>query len=129
MDLVLTGVDHSVADALNRASSGEENISETALRQFHQYCRAGFFGWEDGYYQHADGLFPETAFGSMKSNIMSRIGNIGYRTQWRIQRHTFGPEYVAWMDKLVAEIPMDPTVDSLAEWRSGLAKERSGTPY
>jgi hypothetical protein len=33
------------------------------------------------------------------------------------------------MDKLLAETPIDGSGDTVAEWRSGLAAERSGAPY
>ena len=129
MDVVVTAMESSAAEAINKGWSGEENISETALRQFRQYCRAAFVGWQDGYYQHLDGLFPETALGSLMGDATTQLGNIGWRTQWRIQRQAFGPQFVAWVDKLAAEAPIDPSVDSLAVWRSALAKERSGAPY
>src|SRR5262249_5703905 len=117
MDTIMGGIDFSVAEALNRGWSGDENMSEPALRQFRQYCRAAFVGLQDGYYQHLDGLFPETAFGSLKADARM-LGSIGVRTQWHIQRKSFGPEFVAWIDKLVAELPIDEPVDPLFVWRS-----------
>jgi hypothetical protein len=129
VDININGADASVSEAINRGSRGEENISETALRQFHHYWRASFFAWQDAFNQHTEGLSTESAFDENESNVRNWLGNIGVRTQWRIQRNGFGREFVAWMDKLVAETPIDDSGDTVIEWRNGLAAERSGAPY
>ena len=129
VDINASGADPLICEALNRGSRGEENISETSLRQFYQYWRASFFIWEDGFYQYAEGLSTETAFDAHKANIGNWLKNIGVRTQWRLQRGGFGREFAAWMDKLVAETLIDETADAVVLWRNAMAAERSGAPY
>ena len=129
MTVVTSGIEPSAAEALNKGERGEEDISEINLRQFRQYCRAAFWGWEDGFYQHSSGLFTDAAFTTYTINIRQIMRSIGFRTQWRLQRRTWGPEYVAWMDKLLAETPIDDSGDTAGQWRNALAAERSGAPY
>jgi hypothetical protein len=127
--LITSGMDPSAAEAINRGMRGELDISEASLRQFQLYWRGGFYSWEDAFYQHADGLFVEPAFRALKVHIRDVVQNTGIRAQWRLQRRGFAPEFVSWMDKLVAETPIDEAVDSLGLWRSALAAEGSGAPY
>jgi hypothetical protein len=124
-----SGADPSISEALTRGSRGEENISETTLRQFHQYWRASFFIWQDTFNQHAAGLATESLLDEHKTNIGYWLGNIGVRTQWRLQRTGFARDFVAWVDKLVTETPIDDSPDSVVLWRRALAAERSGAPY
>jgi hypothetical protein len=129
VNINMSGMDASVSEALNGGYRGEENIPDSALRQFHHYWRASFLTWEDTFYQHSGGLYPESAFDRFKTHIGSLLGNIGFRTQWRLQRRSFGPEFVAWMDQQVAEAPIDAPLEIAAHWRNALVAERSGAPY
>ena len=128
VNINMSGIDPSTSEALNKGSRGEENMSEITIRQFYQYWRASFFTWEDTFHQHSSGLYPETAFDSLK-NQRFHLENIGVRAQWRLQRRSFGPEFVAWMDKLVAETPIDTPLELGARWQNALVAERSGAPY
>ena len=123
------GADPSGSEALVRVARGEEDISATILRQSQQFWLAGFVLWEDSFYQHAEGLLTESAFQSHTAKIGMWVANIGARAQWRLQRHGFGHEFVAWMDKLVSETPLDETTDPVDRWRKALAAERTGAPY
>jgi hypothetical protein len=124
-----SGADPLISEALTRGSRGDEDISETSLRQVHQYWRASFFIWEDSFYQHTKGLFTETDFDAQEANTRNWLRNIGVRTQWRLQRTGFGREFVAWMDKLAADVPIDNSTDTVVLWRNAMAAERSGAPY
>jgi len=126
MDILASGTDLSVSDALEKGMRGETNISETVLRQFYQYWRAVFWNWEESFYQNDEGLFPESAFDRLRTNVEVLMRNVGIQAQWRIQRQTFGPEFVVWMDKLVAEIPVVKAADPLVIWRSALEEVRAG---
>ena len=129
VNINLSGIDPSISEAINRGNRGEESMSEITIRQFYQYWRASFFTWEDTFHQHSGGLFPEAAFDSLKAQRGHHLGNIGVRAQWRLQRRSFGPEFVAWMDKLISETPIDAPLELTAPWRDAVAAEKSGAPY
>ena len=124
--IIRSGTESSVSDALDIGMRGDGEISETKLRQFSQYWRAVFWAWEDAYYQHADGLYSESAFNRLKVNVVGLIPNIGIQAQLRIQRRTFGPEFVAWIDELVAGAGIDKPADPLVVWRTTLEALRAG---
>lgn len=126
MDILTSGTDPSVADAIDKGMRGDEGVSEIKLRQFQQYARAIFWAWDDAFYQHADGLYTEVAFFRLRVNVESLMRNVGIQAQWKIQRQTFGPEFVAWMDKVVAEARIDKSADPLVLWRSALEEVRAG---
>jgi hypothetical protein len=48
---------------------------------------------------------------------------------WRMNRATFEAEFVAWMDKLIAETPIGDAPDMEVGWRNALRAEKSGAPY
>jgi len=129
VDANLRGADPSLSEALSRGSRGQENLSETTLRQVHQYWRATFFIWQDSFDQYAAGLSTEKTLEVHRSNLKSRLGDIGVRTQWRLQRKSFGREFVAWIDNLLIETPMEEFADPVVMWREALTAERSGAPY
>ena len=111
------------------ATSGEaESPTPGGFAQYGLYWRANFYGWEDAFYQHLDGLYSEAAFNTHEANVRNIAQNIGMRVQWRLQRQAFGPEFVAWLDKLIVETPMIG-IPLTERWRDAVAAERSGAPY
>jgi hypothetical protein len=126
MDILTSGMEPSVSDALDKGTRGDEDIHEIALRQFHQYWRAVFWSWEAAFYQHEDELFSESAFYRFTASIRGLMGNVGIQAQWRIQRQTFGIEFIVWMDKLVAETQIDKSADPIVLWRAALEEVRAG---
>lgn len=127
MDILAIGAQQSVSEALNKGMCGDEDLSETQLRQFQQYCRGIFWAWEDAFYHHDDGLYSETAFDRLKLNVTGLVSNVGVRGQWRLQRHTFAAAFVAWVEELISETRIDEATDSLDLWRTALKEVRAGT--
>ena len=127
VDIVLTGTEHSFAEAWAKVRSGE--LSASGLNQLNSYWRATFYNWEDAFYQHRDGLLTEHAFSAVTANVRSIVRNVVNRAQWRMQRASFGPEFVAWLDELVAQTPSQEQADIMVLWNDALAAERSGAPY
>jgi hypothetical protein len=112
------------AETMLKVNRGEEDIPAQRLQPHFLYWRANLHGWQDAFYQHADGLLTETAFNNVRLSVRSIVSGVfGLRIMWRLNRGAFGPEFVAWMDKLVAETPNLPF--PLADrWREAVAAER-----
>ena len=119
----------SVGEAMMKGIRGVEDLSDIELFQMTIFCRSSFYDMEDAFYQHRDGLLSDSAFKIFAINMTNPIRSIGTRAQWRLQRHTYGPEFVAWLDKLIADTEMQGPLTMNATWRTALAAERSGAPY
>src|SRR5262249_37024803 len=104
-EVSLKAVEPAVAESLMSVIEGGESITETALLQHACYSRAAFISWGDAFFQARDGQVSSSAFDSLGRTVGQVMRNIFFRTEWRLQRATFEPEFVAWMDGLVASAP------------------------
>jgi hypothetical protein len=125
-DMGLKGVESDVAEVFVTLGKGGDAISEKVLLQWMSYTRSAFINWDDAFSQHKDGLLSGSALESLERTVGQVMRGVTWRTEWRLQRETFAPEFVAWMDKLVADHPRLEPVDRVASWRSAFEAEQSG---
>jgi hypothetical protein len=126
--IILAGTDPSLADAFTKGTFGDEDISSTQLTQFGAALRAVFVNCEDTYYQHKEGLLDEAGFAGFVTGLKGSFRYPGFRTQWKSARRNYAIEFVEFMDKLLAETPVNPPTDVLARWRAGIAAEKAMVP-
>lgn len=124
--MLLETTNASVADAVTKGWSGQPDISETQFYQFAQVCRATFVNSEDTFYQHAEGLLNETAFASFVAGMKGSFRAAGFRAQWKRTRNNYGTEFAEFMDKMRAEVSVEPSFDVFALWKRDVARELSG---
>ncbi|MBV9571021.1 MAG: hypothetical protein JO056_07265 [Alphaproteobacteria bacterium] len=129
VDIVLSLTDASLSEAMGKGRHCAVDISDIALRQFAAYWRASFYSWEEGFYQHRDSLLDDAGFNALATNVKYNLGNIGVRTQWRLQRQSFGREFVTWIDDLTVTTPIEAAADTLIQWQHAIAAEREGVTY
>jgi hypothetical protein len=123
--IVLTGTEPSLADAFVKGAFGDDDISLTQLMQFSAVCRATIINSEDTFYQHKDGLLDEATFVGFVAGMKGTFRYPGFRAQWKTVRRNHGNEFVEFMDKLIAEIPVAPRTDILARWAASVAAEKA----
>jgi hypothetical protein len=129
VQVILSSIEPSLSAVFEKGINGAEDISVGEWRAFSSYWRAGFLGWEDSFYQHRDGLFIGAAYHAWEVYVRSSMKVVGTRALWRHARAWNGPEFVAWMDKVIAETPLIENAENLEIWRNDVRAERSGTPY
>ena len=123
VDMNLTATEPSLADALAKAVAGATGMTSTQLIQLDVFCRATFLNGEDSFFQHKDGLLSDASFASYTGGMLATFSLPAFRVQWKYQRGIFASEYVAFMDKLVAEAPKVSPIDRVARWSADLAAE------
>jgi hypothetical protein len=124
VDLILSTKDEALADAYLRAVVGDTSISPTQFNQFRQILRATFVNCEDTFYQHEEGVLNDAAFASFVTGMKGTLQWAGFRAQWKTVRSNYGAEFVEFMDKIVAEIPVSKTPeDAFAIWKNDVAAE------
>jgi hypothetical protein len=125
VDLLSGLADPALSDACARGNAGDPAISQTQLQQYQFICLAIFYHYEDEYFQHKEGLTNDAAFASFVKSATRVMTIPGLRVLWRAQREDFIPEFVKFIDGLVAA-PMAPEIDALAHWKAAVAAELSG---
>jgi len=51
----------------------------------------------------------------------------GFRAQWKSARRNHGSEFVEFIDRIIAETPVAPRIDILAQWGASVAAEKAKT--
>ncbi|MCL2450612.1 MAG: hypothetical protein FWD17_16820 [Polyangiaceae bacterium] len=126
VELHVALADPAVADAWLHGSGSPEAVTRTELSQFINLCRALFFHFEDSFYQREEGLLNDDAFETVDAGARLIARSPGVRAAWKVQRANFGGRFLAFMDRVVAESSLEPTIDvSLETWKAAFALEVS----
>jgi hypothetical protein len=128
VDMMSGLAEPGLSDACARGNAGDTAISQTQLQQYQFICLAIFYHYEDEYFQHEEGLTNDAAFASFVKGATRVMSILGMRVMWRAHREDFIPEFVKFMDDLVAAAALAPEIDTLAHWKAAVAAELSGQP-
>lgn len=125
VDIALASAEPSWAEAVRKGTNGDPELSATQLWQFNNYMIARLSNAEDAYYQYREGAFDRAAYDRFVIRMKVLMTAAGMRVAYKRQRPNFGGEFTAFMDKLMAEVPVAPPADALAQWNADMAAERS----
>ncbi|MBV9548459.1 MAG: hypothetical protein JO256_02155 [Alphaproteobacteria bacterium] len=118
--------DNAAAEAVLKGHAGAADISEIQLAQYYWICRGFFYHCEEEYFQHKEGLANEAYYASFLAGTKKMFCLPGLRVQWRQQRESFVPEFVAFMEALMAQAQPVWTSDAVGAWTSAIAAEKAG---
>jgi hypothetical protein len=124
VDVLMGVAEPSLAEAVAKGMTGAEDMSSTEVVQFRLYCHARFAMSEDAFYQHRAGLLNEEAFNAFIATFGGAFGSPGVRVMWRWLKGGHAPEFVDFVDRLMARTPVLPTFDDLGRWRAEVAAEK-----
>jgi hypothetical protein len=125
VDMMLATMEPNIAETMMKVARGDADITAVQLQQYRTYMVASINHFEDSFYQHEDGLLNDVAFATVVSGIRASVASPGYRagwdTVWRMREGAFP----AFMNKIIAETPLAPPGDALAEWHKAVAEVRA----
>jgi len=124
VDSLIATQDASSAEAVWKGQWGNDDITLTQLLQFSNHALSRLFNAEDTFYQHRDGFLNDDGHASFVRTMRAMYTRPGMRAMYRQTRGLFGPEFVAFMDGVLAEVPAIENGDALASWKEQLAAER-----
>ena len=75
------------------------------------------------------GLANDAYYASFLAGTKRLVCEPGLRVQWKQQRAGFLPEFVAVMDKLLAETQPISNPDVLTAWKAAIAAEKAGSAH
>lgn len=123
VDIMMGVTEPSLADAVTKASAGASDVTDLQIRQFNFYCGARFFNAEDSFNQFQEGLLSKVIFDSLVTGLKISLGQPGMRAYYKRQRTAFGKDFAGFVDKLLEETPLLPSLDAAAQWRADVAAE------
>lgn len=110
--------DPAVAEGVAKGMAATVELSAVELVQFSYFARARFFGAEDDFYQHSEGLLDDGDFTNFTRSVRQAfIAAPGLRLAWPMHREAFGTDFVKFVEDLIASTPLAPPVDALAKWK------------
>lgn len=121
--------DPSVADAVAKGYAGDIDITKTQLTQYHYICRGFFYHCEEEFFQHKEGLANNAYYASFLAGTTRMFCEPGLRVQWKLQRGSFVPEFVALMDRLMEDSRIISHPDALAAWKDAITAEKAGIAH
>lgn len=103
-----------------------QTLAGEELERYLMICRATFISAEDSFLQHSAGHLDEGAFRSFTAGVRGQLASSnGLRAAWVLLAHQFGPEFVAYMNRELAQARPQPAQDRPRQWASAL-KETGG---
>lgn len=123
-DITMRETDPVLAVVFDAGKTGSAAMSKAEILQFQSYSIARFSLSEDTFYQHRSGLLSEEAYERFVRLFGGAFAWPGVRVIWKRARRAFGPEFVAFGDRLCAEAQAVPLVDVVDHWKADLAAER-----
>lgn len=122
----LTGANPDLARIWMKGLAGDGDFTPLEMTQWLLLTRAAFLSGEDSILQYKAALMSKETYDTYVAGARFYMGTPGFRAAWKMQRAHFGPEFRAFTDSIVNEVPVAPGVDSLAEWNALVRAERTG---
>lgn len=111
----------------SKGALGREELDGAQFGQFFFLCRATFMGCENQHYQYRTGLLDEDAYRGYEATIREQIAAFpGVRAMWQLVKHTYGTEFVNFLDMQIAKTPAHDRGSMQKRWRELLTAGEQG---
>lgn len=112
-------VDKEFSEAYSKGALGRVDLEEGQFGQFFFLCRAAFMGCENQHHQYLSGLLDDGAYRGYEATIREQIAAFpGIRAMWQLVRHTYGPEFVKFLDQQIASADDHSRGSIQQQWRA-----------
>lgn len=120
-------------DILIRGLAGDAAMDGKDCNRFLWFAASVFNMFEEMFDQHRDKIIGDAAFASSIHAMRSQLAMPGMRAAWMVARGRYKKDFVDYVDRLMAETPIDGVSDGSTAWRAFLnaapsAATRSATP-
>ncbi len=101
-----TLADNRFSALYSKGALEREELEGEQFGQFFFLCRATFMGCENQHYQYRTGLLDDDAYRGYEATIREQIAAFpGVRAMWQLVKHTYGAEFVKFLDLQIAGTP------------------------
>ena len=128
MDSLYRLLDADAAQIFRDGGAGSDDMSSTQVTRYVMMCLIRFLNAEDAFYQHEDGLLPETAYESFLAIFRTDLALPGFRASWQFLRSRFRGGFVEFVDELIVQTPVtQPALpdEFAAQWKAAVTAHKA----
>ena len=108
-------------DVLMGGLAGDVRMDRRDCNRFVYFAAALFNMFENLFDQHRDGIVDKATFASAISAMRSQLAMPGVRAAWMVIRGRYQKGFVDYVDRLMADTPIDGVPDMSSAWRGFVA--------
>ena len=111
--------DKELSQVYSKGALGRGDLEGAQFGQFFFLCRATFMGCENQHHQYLSGLLDADAYKGYEATIREQIADFpGVRAMWQLVKHTYGTEFVKFLDKQIGSTPAHVRGSFQGQWRA-----------
>jgi hypothetical protein len=107
-------------DTFIRGQAGDTSLDARDCNRFVWFAATMFNMFQNMFDQHRDGIIDKTTFATAQTSMRYQLAMPGTRAAWTVLRDHYEIGFVAYLDALMADTPMDGVPDVSAAWRSAV---------
>lgn len=123
VDIILAAGEAGAIEAMPRGAAGAPDLTALEFGRFAAIYGAFLASAEDSFFQHREGLLSDAVFASFAASWRVTLAQPGVRALWALRRGGFEAGFAAFLDGLVAQVPVAAPADLFAAWRAQVARE------
>jgi hypothetical protein len=121
-DILLGLAQPSIVALRTRLARGDTNFSAEEIDQMYLTLRVSLLNLQDVMVQHRNKQIDQITFDNSIGFFRGTMAQPVNRALWRNNRAAFAPELAAFVEKMIAEIPLAKPVDVVAQLKTDLAE-------
>lgn len=111
--------DRQLGEVYSKGALGRVELDSGEFAQFFFLCRATFMGCENQHHQYLSGLLDDDAYRGYEATIREQIADFpGVRAMWQLVKHTYGTEFVKFLDKQIEGTAPHARGSFQRQWRA-----------
>jgi hypothetical protein len=111
-----------ITDLIIKVRSGEREYTTQELTKLGLVLRAMLLTGQDAYIQRRSGLTDQVTFDATMGGVKFWLALPASRALWKFDRVTYAPEWMSYVDKLMAETPLAKPADISVAFKANLAE-------
>ena len=104
---------------------GESEFTPTEATQLVYLLRAALFGLQDQFMLKKRALVDPVQTESLERGYQNILGTPAFRALWTRSRGTYAPDFVAYVETLLGDAPLGPSLDFAAQIRESVAEMKA----
>ncbi len=111
-----------ISDLIIKVRTGEREYSAQELTKLGLILRAMLLTGQDAYIQRKSGLTDQVTFDATMGGVKFWLALPAARALWKFDRTTYAPEWMSYVDRLIAETPLAKPADIAATFQANLTE-------
>jgi len=123
VDILLKMAGPAMSETIAEADSNCAALSNPKIWSFYGFAAAVFWSYEDSYLQFEAKTLDASSWDSDVATLRRLVGFPPYRTVWKMARDGMRGNYRDYVDRLMSEIPSDPSRSLTDQFKIYMAEE------